>query len=481
MSMGLVDRTASASSPRIRHHAVAALLLLPLALTGLVGCRGGEPPAPPEVAETVQQQLARTLHQRASALEEHRKDRFLESLAPQDRRFAGEQQVYYDNLARLPVAQAAFDLDEATITPDGEDYWAEVLVRLQLDGYDVAPVTTRDRFRFSPTGTGGRYLVSSTTDAGWESDRRPQQQPWDIGPIVVREDGGVLGIFDRGTVAHASAVLEAANYGRYDVATVVPDVEVGDVVVYALSEPRYVEGLRGLSATDPERLDAATVPVLQNAEKGDQVASYRIMLNPRVLDEDLRILDRLMRHELTHVMLGGRADGAPLWLTEGLAEYVSVQPTVPAARQLPTGALTLARGQVDGLPDDATMMGSEAEAWYGVAWWLCEYVVASSGEAYLWRLLDALADGGDAERVVADELGLTPEQLADRAMRLMVQRYDPPPPPPPASPPPPSSPPPSGSASPSTPSPSSGSPSGSEASTGSTVGGSPTGRSASGR
>ncbi len=162
----------------------------------------------------------------------------------------------------------------------------------------------------------------------------------------------------------------------------------------------------------------------RNAASGSgPVSSYRIVLSPHVLDESDQVLDRLVRHELTHVALGDHARGVPLWLTEGLAEYVSVRPIAPADRRLQTDALNLVAAGVDDLPSDDDFAGEHAEGWYAVSWWACEYIAATYGESALWTLLDGLADGADQQQVVSEQLGTTTSDLVQGGIALMRNTY----------------------------------------------------------
>lgn len=412
---------------------IVSALLTALVATTLAACGGddrpvstGEPEA--DVADAIQ----RTLRQRARAIVERDPLRFEGTLAPRDRGFVAEQQRYLDNLGQLPLGIVRMDLVEDSLEQDGEGYWGVVRVRLELQGYDAAPVMTSDRWRFAPSRNERRYLISSTTDAGWEAEHGPQPQPWDLGDIEVREGPGVLGIFDATTVANADAVISAVSEARFEVKGIVPDGpdepggpdEPDGVVVYTLADPAFLEHLEGLPVSDPDLLDGATVQVPRDATDVDgPVASYRVLLSPHVLDEGSGVLDRLVRHELTHVVLGDRGREAPLWLTEGIAEYVSVRPIAPAERRLQTGALDLVAAGVNDVPSDDDFAGSDAEGWYAVAWWVCEYVAATYGEPVLWALVDGLASGTDVQSVVLEQLGITTSELVEAGIGLMRRTY----------------------------------------------------------
>ncbi len=429
MSMGPADRTPPTTPPLRRRSpgaATGALTLLLVAPLSLVACTDDvAPPVPRPVVEAdARERIEDLLRLRAAALEAGDERGFRRTVLRRDRDARATQRTYFDNLDRLPLGRVGLELDAATLVLDDDRYWGEVRVSLELDGYDDAPVVTRDRYQFALSKDGARYVVASMSDEVWEADRQVAHQPWELGPIVVEEEHGVLGIFDEGTAATAQRVVDAVARGRAEVAAVLPASDPVDVIVYALSDLGPLERAPGLPVDDPEQLDAATMRVVVDTETSDPaVASYRILVNDRVLDEDRRVFDRLIRHELTHVMLGDRGRGGPLWLTEGIAEYTSVQPIAPVARRLSTGSLALAEAGLDALPEDEDFRGGEAEAWYGVAWWICEYVARSHDEAYLWRLLDELEGGPDPAVVLSDLLDLTPGQLVRRAMRMMSGHY----------------------------------------------------------
>lgn len=402
-----------------------ALVLLPL-----TAC--SDDPPPPTYSGTGYDDVAtlmqKTLNRRARGLRTHDVARFRKALDRGDAGLVEEQQAYFDNLAQLPVGELHYEVAADTITPveGSEDYWVEVVLSLGLDGYDATPTRTRDRFLFTPSPDGRRLLITSTTDYSWETGHPGNVQPWDVGPIRVERAVGVLGIFDDTTVRNAGKVLDAASSGRSEVRSVIGSSGTSaptGVVVYSLRDPAFLRGLADQTVGDPDRADGLTIAVpVDGTDASQGVASYRILLNPRVLDQPLGVLGRLVRHELTHATLGSRGRGAPLWLSEGVAEYVSVQPMAPSRRRLPARALDLAATVTD-LPGAAQFGGPDAEAWYAVSWWVCEYVASVYGRPVLLLLLDRLADGADQAQVLPEVLGVTPAQLAQRGVGLMQRTY----------------------------------------------------------
>lgn len=332
--------------------------------------------------------------------------------------FRDQQDTWFANLAQLPLDRFGYRLDRGSLVRDGHAYWVDVQERLQLDGYDARPVVTRDRWRFAPARHHpGRFLLVSVTDPRWERAHDVRRQPWDLGPIDVREGDGVLGIFDDASVGAAPGLISSVEGGIASVSAEVPYRWSHAVVVYALSDPAFLDSLEEVPGDDPGDLDAVAFPV---------GASTRFVLNPRMLQRSGRERDRLLRHELTHVAVGRHDDGAPVWLSEGLAEYVSVQPLAPQDRRIPAAAVAAAEHGVADLPDDASFNDEDSGAHYGLAWWAIEYVADAYGQSGPWQLLDAMArPGADPGTVLRRQFGTSTHELARQADRLILSLYDP--------------------------------------------------------
>jgi hypothetical protein len=387
-----------------------SLLLAAVLVTAvLTGCSGDEPAAAPRAPVDAVGAIDRALDGRARAVRRADADAFSRQVAGSPE-FRDLQQAWFANLTQLPVARLRYEVDPGSVVRDGGTYSAIVETSLQLEGYDAAPVTSQGRYRFrAVAGRPGRFVLTEV------AERDPQ--PWDLGPVDVREGIGVLGIFDAGSVDAAAELVASVESGVSAVAAQVPYEWSRSVVLYALSEPAFLDGLDDVPGDDPEDLDAVAFPVGR---------STRFALNPRMLEQTGRERDRLVRHELTHVAVGTHDDAVPVWLSEGLAEYVAVRPLAPQDRRIPAAAVLAAQAGVSMLPDDATFNDQDSDAHYGLAWWAVEWVADTYGDDAPWALLDAMAaPGADPDAVLRDQFGTSTEELASEAERLILDLYDP--------------------------------------------------------
>lgn len=427
-----------ASERPLRAALVAALLVASSACSLTTDEADSAPPdapgyaVPPDVVAGVEQVLRRRARA-VLAVDLDAFDRVVRGSAA----FRDQQRTWFGNLRQLPVGELRYTVDPASLVREEDHYWVVVEEHLLLAGYDAVPVVTRDRYRFRPSARKpGRMVLTSVSDPAWEQANDVHPQPWDLGPVEVRGGAGVLGIFDAGSLPAARRLLRSVERGIDEVAAVVPYDWSRSVVLYALSDPAYLATIDDVPGGDPDDLDGVAFPV--PAAPGEEtLAATRFALHPRMLERAGPGRDRLVRHELTHVALGSRDDRAPVWLSEGLAEYVSVRAMDPAERRVPDRAVRAAEAGFDSLPDDGAFNAEGSEANYALAWWACEYLAESFGESVLWALLDQLGTGdADPASLLRDQLGLGPRVLAHRAGALIVAEYGEPPEPPAATEPP---------------------------------------------
>lgn len=173
-------------------------------------------------------------------------------------------------------------------------------------------------------------------------------------------------------------------------------------VVVATARPTEFRGLTASSATDITGAAAATVFTGVDTEQHTAVGQ-RIVLTPSAGDLPEPALGVVLRHELTHVAARTVTDpSAPLWITEGVAEYVGRKGTYTRfddaapdlAEQIRADTLPMA------LPAnrDFAVDSAQAKVSYQAAWSLAAYVAQKYGEDGLKKLYTGVAASGDAKR-----------------------------------------------------------------------------------
>ncbi|GEE03368.1 hypothetical protein nbrc107696_38140 [Gordonia spumicola] len=169
--------------------------------------------------------------------------------------------------------------------------------------------------------------------------------------------------------------------------------------VVATGDSAEFAGLTRTKAADTTVAAAATV-FSRIDKQARQVIGQRIVLSPNAGSLSEPALAVVLRHELMHVATRLiTAENAPLWLTEGVPEYVGRRGTyrefVDAAPEL---AAAVAGGDVPKtLPADSTFAvdSDAARVAYQSAWSFAAFIADKFGDAKLKALYVGVAKGGD--------------------------------------------------------------------------------------
>lgn len=420
---------------------VRAVLLAVLALPALLlatlvsGCSSGDHTSllgdgggPVTTAE--EQKL---LDQRARAVQDGKLEKFVAGLDHANAPLMARQRRYFANLRQLPLQQLEYTVLKSD-WPTGlraADWGAGVAVpqvraSIQLRGFDTVPVQRVTGFAFARKG-GRVVIVSELTGAG-KPFPGSNPAPWDLVRIHVRTDAGILQLYDDATWTRSDDVARALRSGVIHVRDAVPYPWDGRAVVYVFSRPIVLDSFDGVPGGNIEHLGAMTFPMY--AVPGQPaVAGTRFMLLPSSLRAGEMFLDRIVRHELTHVALAQHDDGVPVWFAEGIAEYVGARDIPQDQRRIATVAVARARRGVSGLPLSRGFNGAD-QAWhYALSWMACDYIAATKGESRLWELMDALHAGGTGtpderqDAVLQRVLGMSGDELARRAAERILSIY----------------------------------------------------------
>ncbi|MDT7610310.1 MAG: hypothetical protein QOG96_4813 [Pseudonocardiales bacterium] len=287
-------------------------------------------PAATEPSPTAAAGVRELLRRRARAILDRDRAAFAASLDPRaDPGFRAAQLAMFDNLDGVPLAhlQYAVDPDDPApnpprvADPNADETWAPATEqRYALAGADTEPTTRPAGYLYLRRGADW-YLASDTAlDA---VGRTTWRGPWDFGPcLAVRVSGGLV-IGHPGAeqlVRRLAAELDAAVAAVSSVWGTGWAQRVGVLVPGTPAELRALVGDRSTNAA------IAAVAVADQVDRAaGRARGQRVVFNP---DSDALLgptaLRVVLRHELTHVAARAATDDhTPLWLQEGLAEYVA--------------------------------------------------------------------------------------------------------------------------------------------------------------
>ncbi len=136
-------------------------------------------------------------------------------------------------------------------------------------------------------------------------------------------------------------------------------------------------------------------------------------------------LAEILRHEITHLATRSPGSAAPLWMVEGLAEWVAIG-AEPGRSSSGTAELLAAvrRGGPPGsLPADANFVpGSpNLNRAYAEAWLACSYIAERYSSIRLGRLYGQLDRGRSVHQASRAVLGVGAGELTAGWRRSLVQ------------------------------------------------------------
>ncbi|MFB6808143.1 hypothetical protein [Streptomyces sp. NPDC056387] len=286
-------------------------------------------------------------------------------------------------LAGIPLEGWAYEV--SAVSRSGDRATARAQLHYRLTGYDKAPAGSAREVRLSRDG--GRWRVSGDGPA-------PGAPPelWDQGPVAVVRGAHSLvlgGGQDAGTL---SAVAAEADRAVPAVSAGWPRPWAGRVVVLVPASLERMAQLlgrpaaeyRGMGAVTTGRVGAAAAP------------ADRVVVNPEGWAE-LSGAGRgvVLTHEVTHVATRAATTArTPLWLSEGLADWVAYRGTATTPQQAAPALGRAVRG--GGLPgalpaDGEFAFGGDPEALaraYEGAWLACRLIASRWGDAVLVRLYE---------------------------------------------------------------------------------------------
>ena len=360
-------------------------------------------PAPVDAADLAAASRLRAvrtlLSGRATALLRRDRAAWLAGVDPAATAFRARQAALLTAIAPVPLSTWRYSIepgDEAGRTEAGGAWTVRVTLRYGLR--DVDPVPTERPVVLTFVRSGGRWLAAADDHRGPDG-ATTWRGPWEHGRLVVRagtaslvlahpDKAGRLAEF----VATADQVVprvRAAVGGRLPrrVAVIVPDDE------------------REMAALVGERLVFGTIAAVAVADtvdtERDRALGQRIVVNPATIDRIGRLGRRVvLEHEVTHLATRGfTGPQTPIWLVEGLADWVAYRdsglPAYQVADQL-HAALGTGRWPAR-LPGTADFTGDSPRLAlaYEEAWSACRLIADRAGGAGLLRLYRAVGTASD--------------------------------------------------------------------------------------
>jgi hypothetical protein len=160
---------------------------------------------------------------------------------------------------------------------------------------------------------------------------------------------------------------------------------------------------------------------------GRRRAPVAIVLNPLVWPHLSRLgADVVLTHEATHAVTGSVTSGAPLWITEGFADFVAMRSAHVPARLAVSAALRRIRsaGLPRHLPTDPEfgLATSHLEGTYELARLAVRVIARREGVPRLLRFYaDVVAAPEHRSAAWASDLGVSRADLTRQWRRLLVR------------------------------------------------------------
>jgi hypothetical protein len=326
-----------------------------------------------------------------------------------------ELSVIADNVQALGIAPLTFRyvddsgvvLTEAQQAALGERSWlADVEVTWQLSGIHPRP-----------------SVLEVPVALGWHEDRAVfrtarvsdgRRSPlWLLEPVAVRRTPRAVVI-----ALNAADARRLLRVGARAVATVRSTIVdwPQPLVVEALATSEQFLAASGLAAEAAEVIAAVTTTTDGAGVPGSPAHVY---VNLPVFDE-LGPVGRqvVLSHEAVHVALGSPTRDVPVWLAEGIADYVALAESASPVRELAAEIRRLVRdrGAPRRLPEAEQLDGSDPDvgAWYEASWLAVRLIAEEYGEPALLAFYQAAERGRGTDRAFTDVLGTTQDAFVER-------------------------------------------------------------------
>lgn len=385
----------------------------------LAGC------AAPEPTDSAPQEIGALLDRHARALLARDEAAYAVALDPT---YAPAAIAEFDRLAEVPLASWGYRLKaverQGGDRAGGDRATVRAELSYRIDGYDSGPVTTERVLDL--TEREGRWYVTGDRPAEGAT-----QQLWQQGDVetVRGEHSLVLGVGQ--SEERLKTIAAYADRAVPAVSAAWPEDWARRVVVLV---PATLDGMGGLLGAPAASYRGIAAVTTGEVGGGPDAPADRVIVNPEaygVLGEFGQQV--VLTHETTHVATRAATSAAtPVWLSEGLADWVGYRETGrTAAQAAPELRRAVRAGDLPAaLPDDkAFAFGGDSDALaraYEGGWLACAMIAERWGEAELRAFYRAVGAHpqreGAVEKALAEVLGTTLEEFTDDWRTYLRQR-----------------------------------------------------------
>lgn len=343
-------------------------------------------------------QLDAIVAQRSTAVVKGDLKSFLAAVDPKQPKLVSRQKLLFTNLRKFQFASLRYFVADEREAPaqlakfGPTTYSTRVMMRYRLTGLDPKPVQTDLGYTFVQRA--GRWILVADDAIDETLSEDGHRQPWDYQEIAVVRKAKVVVVVDKREAALGKEIAQVSEDAVEGVRRHWPRPWNGAVMVVAMSEPRVLSTV-WTAGTGAGWTIAAKAVTLYDGEplglKSVAPVGSRIVVNPAVrkdLEEDLLV------HEMTHVATVPIGIRTPVWLVEGVAEYVrshaieddphwTIDPYRKTVRTKYLPSMKVLPGEAE--------FDQNGDRSYGQAWWATEYLASKLGKKGLAALYTDLA------------------------------------------------------------------------------------------
>jgi hypothetical protein len=279
-------------------------------------------------------QVRALLDRRSTALVRHDRAGWLAGVDPAATALRARQAAFLANIRAVPLSTWRYTVEpgDATGTPDRAGTWTvRATLRYGLRGVDPVPTERPAVLTFADRG--GRWLLTADDRVG-PSGERTWRGPWEHGPLVVRSGTASLVLAHPANAGRLASIAAGVDAVVPEVRRVVGRTTPARVAVIVPDDQAEMAALVG------DKLVLSAIAAVAVADAVDiartRAVGQRVVVNPANIDR-LGSLGRrvVLEHEVTH--LATRAitgPDTPIWLVEGLADWVGYGDSGLTARQV---------------------------------------------------------------------------------------------------------------------------------------------------